>query len=181
MTYRALFLTKKFVGFVQNRFVSTVNVNVNAFRSIEIKAKDVHAKSDDFVKLTFFDGQKKEVDASAINSLSVISTVDEFKMECKEPNELAVVIEIPLANSSDAKIDITAGSSNVNIANLLTKSISVNMDSGDLSLSSLQGTELKAEMNKGSITTLGKILVMECLLTSKSGVSTSDKIAFKSH
>lgn len=170
MLFRRFLLNGNIARVLHRRLVSTVNINVNSLASVEIKAKDLIEKSDDFVKLTFLDVNKKEVDASTVKSLQISSTTDDFKMDCTEPTQLSAVIEIPLGSSPESNISVTAGSSLIHVTDLQAKSINIKVDSGDVFFKNLKGTTIKAETVKGNIEVKGSFVGQTVHLISKAGV-----------
>lgn len=170
MQFKRFLLSGNIARVIQNRLVSTVNINVNSLSSIQIKAKDLHEKSDDFVKLTFLDKENKEVDASQVPSLQVSSTTDDFKMNCTELMQLTAVVEIPLGSSPESQINVSAGSSSVHVENLQTKSVEIKVSSGDVSFKNMKGKVVRAETGAGNILTSSTLLGQTVQLISKSGV-----------
>jgi DUF4097 and DUF4098 domain-containing protein YvlB len=170
MLLKSLLLSGNIARVIHSRLVSTVSINVNSLSSIQIRAKDFHEKSDDFVKLTFLDGNNKEVDASQVKTLQVTSTTDDFNMSCTDPMHLTAVIEIPLGSSPESQINVTSRGSNVHIENLQTKSVDITVNRGDVSFKNIKGDVMKAETKEGNILTSGTLLGKTVQLISKNGV-----------
>src|SRR4051812_24607508 len=95
MQLKRLLLTGNIARSFYRSYVASVNVNVAMLSSIRIEPKDMFDSSGDEVKLTIFDSNKKKVEARNVESLRIVSTIDAFEMNCSEPSDLSVLIEIP--------------------------------------------------------------------------------------
>lgn len=151
--------------------MSSVNVNVNSLNSIRVVAKDVFAASSVEVNLTILDSNKTKIDASNVESLRVVSTGESFQIECSEPQDISVLIEIPLSSSPEVNLEVKANSSLVHVENLPTKNVDLRVESGDILINNIKGDLIKAETGDGNITTKGTLLGKLIQLTAKNGVS----------
>lgn len=152
-------------------YVSAVSINVKALKSIKVQAKDVLGPSDDEVKLTILDSQQNQIDVANAGSLNVVSTSEAFKIECNEPQEFSVIVEVPLSTSPEVELDIKAESSSVHVESLPTKHIDVSVDSGDISFRNIKSHKIRAETRTGNIATKSTLLANVIQLTAKDGVS----------
>lgn len=169
MQFKSLLLNGSIVRNIFRTYVSTVNVNVNSFQSVKVQARDSLNPSEE-VKLTLLDGDKKEVDASNVNSLNIVNTSESFKLDCNQANDLTAIIEVPVS-SPEVQISVKAEKSNVSVDHIQAKSIDVNVSAGDISTHNLKCDVINVTTEKGNITSKSLLLAKNINLKSTKGVS----------
>lgn len=166
------FLIRNLARCHNRSFVSVVNVKVKSMESIKVKSADIFSSSrSEEVKLTILDKDQKELDVSKLDSFKVISTQEEFHIECSEPEKYSVIIDIPLEYSPEVSLNVTAESSNVSVEDLPTGNVDVNVKTGNIYTKGLKGRTIKAETDRGDISTKGMLLGEKVSLIAKNGVS----------
>lgn len=173
MLCRHLRLSGRIAQLVHRNYVSTVSVNASSLKLIKIQSNDFLQQSDDFVKLTFLDKDQKIVKPEDVKSLKLVNTPDELRIDCTEPHDLSLLIVIPISSSPEVQIDVAAKSSNVHIEGLPTKTIAVQVGSGDIFLKEIKGNSVTAETKRGNIQTKSVLLGKIVRILAQSGVSTT--------
>lgn len=165
---------------ISRSFVSVVKVNASSLKSIRVKSKDFFTDNDDHkVKLICFDKSGNEVNPEELKTLQIQSSRDSFQLKCGDLGDISIQLEIPMDSSPDADIAVNARKlSNVEIENLQTKSIKVDLNHGNIALKNLKSDFIDVETENGNISTksmlLGKIIDFEA----KNGVSDDRTEAF---
>lgn len=153
------------------RYISTIDVNVKSLNSIRIKSKDFLAEtSDENVKLTCINKNGEEIQLEKLESLKIQSSNDIFKLNCDDLKEISLIVEIPLGSSPEAEIDIRAEKSMVQIENLQTKSIKVDLNHGNVMLKNLKSDLIDIEIDHGNISTSSMMLGKKIDFEAKNGV-----------
>jgi Putative adhesin len=178
MQFKHLLLNGNLARNIYRRYVSTVNVNVKSLTSIKVKSKDFYEKEDQIVKLTLLDAQQREVDVGSENSIELLSTKDAFKFKCSEPKAFSLILELPVESSPEIELDISADETTVHIEGLQTKSIKIDLKTGDVLLKNLKGDLIKAETDQGNISSKSLLLGKKIELDAENGVSCQKLLLF---
>lgn len=171
MQFKNLLLRSNIIRSIYRSYVSTVNVNVKSLASIKVKSKDFYEKEDQKVKFTIFDAQQKEIDVGSVNSVQINSTKEAFNFKCSEPQELSLILELPVESSTEVELYISADKTTVHVEGMQTKSIKIDLEAGDVLLKNLKSDLIKAETDRGNILTKSLLLGKNIKLEAENGVS----------
>jgi DUF4097 and DUF4098 domain-containing protein YvlB len=169
MQLNRIILAQNFVRSIYRSYVSTVKVDVKSLSSIKVKSKDFFEKEDQKVNLKIFDGQQ-EVDAGSLKSVEIQNTVEAFQFKCSQPQSLSIVLEMPVESSPELELDVSAGESKVFVEGMQTKSIKIDLKAGDVMLKNLKSDLIKAETDRGNISTKSLLLGKNIELEAENGV-----------
>lgn len=152
-------------------YVSVVSVNVKSMKSIRVKSRDIFASDEKEIKIIVMDEKNSKIDVAKLDSFKIISTSDNFSIDCDEPEKYSVIVDIPLEPNPEIELSVVADSSNVSVEDIPTKSVDVRVKSGDISFKVIKGHTIRAETGNGDIHTKGLLLAKKTQLFAKNGVS----------